>query len=105
MTERLTRSERNVCTAKGGGGNLPCDGLASRPGGSSSSPRHTWYALVNRYKLWPFGPLARVRLYPGAPNDNYRKNICSEDDSRSRIFETFVVKFLACLPLLGFSNI
>ena len=28
----------------------------------------------------------------GAPNDNFRKNICSE----SRIFETFVVKFLAC---------
>ena len=42
---------------------------------------------------------------PGAPNDNFRKNICSEDDLRSRIFETFVVKFLACLPLLGFSNI
>ena len=44
MTERLTRSERNVCTAVGGGGgggNLPCDGLASRPGGSSSSPSHT----------------------------------------------------------------
>ena len=40
----------------------------------------------------------------GAPNDNFRKNICSEDDLRSRIFETFVVKFLACLPLLGFSN-
>ena len=39
----------------------------------------------------------------GAPNDNFRKNICSEDDLRSRIFETFVVKFLACLPLLGFS--
>ena len=33
-----------------------------------------------------------------------KKNICSEDDLRSRIFETFVVKFLACLPLLGFSN-
>ena len=32
-------------------------------------------------------------------------NICSEDDLRSRIFGTFVVKFLACLPLLGFSNI
>ena len=29
----------------------------------------------------------------------------SEDDLRSRIFGTFVVKFLACLPLLGFSNI
>ena len=41
----------------------------------------------------------------GAPNDNFRKNICSEDDLRSRIFETFVVKFLACLPLLEFSNI
>ena len=24
--------------------------------------------------------------------------ICSEDDLRTRIFETFVVKFLACLP-------
>ena len=33
------------------------------------------------------------------------ENICSEDDLRSRIFRTFVVKFLACLPLLGFSNI
>ena len=32
------------------------------------------------------------------------ENICSEDDLRSRIFGTFVVKFLACLPLLGFSN-
>ena len=41
----------------------------------------------------------------GAPNDNFRKNICSEDDLRSRIFGTFAVKFLACLLLLGFSNI
>ena len=41
----------------------------------------------------------------GAPNDNFRKNICSEDDLRARIFETFVVKFLACLLFLGFSNI
>ena len=31
--------------------------------------------------------------------------ICSEDDLRSRIFGTFVVKFLACFYLLGFSNI
>ena len=35
----------------------------------------------------------------------FSENICSEDDFRSRIFGTFVVKFLACLPLLGFSNI
>ena len=33
------------------------------------------------------------------------ENICSEDDLRSRIFGTFVLKFLACLPVLGFSNI
>ena len=32
----------------------------------------------------------------------FLENICSEDDLRSRIFRTFVVKFLACLPLLGF---
>ena len=32
----------------------------------------------------------------------FLENICSEDDLRSRIFATFVVKFLACLPLLGF---
>ena len=41
----------------------------------------------------------------GAPNGNFRENICSEDDLRSRIFGAFVVKFLTCLPLLGFSNI
>ena len=41
----------------------------------------------------------------GAPNGNFRENICSEDDLRSRIFGAFVVKFLACLPLLRFSNI
>ena len=28
----------------------------------------------------------------------FLENICSEDDLRSRIFGTFVVKFLACLP-------
>ena len=41
----------------------------------------------------------------GAPNGNFRENICLEDDLRTRIFGTFVVKFFACLPLLGFSNI
>ena len=40
----------------------------------------------------------------GAPNDNFRKIICSEDDLRSRIFGSFSDKFLACLPFLGFSN-
>ena len=32
----------------------------------------------------------------------FSENICSEDDLRSRIVGTFVVKFLACLPLLVF---
>ena len=32
----------------------------------------------------------------------FSENICSEDDLRSRIFGAFVVKFFACLPLLGF---
>ena len=35
----------------------------------------------------------------------FSENICSEEDLGSRIFGTFVVKFLACLSLLGFSNI
>ena len=35
----------------------------------------------------------------------FSENICSEDDLTSRILGTFVVKFRACLPLLGFSNI
>ena len=30
----------------------------------------------------------------------FSENICSEHDLRSTIFGTFVVKFLACLPLL-----
>ena len=35
----------------------------------------------------------------------FSENICSEEDLRPRIFGTFIVNFLACLPLLGFSNI
>ena len=54
-------------------------------------------------------PLFEAR-YSGMPiirgtQRQFSENICSEDDLTSRIFGTFVVKFLACLPLLGFSNI
>ena len=49
--------------------------------------------------------LGPITHHAGAPNGNFRENICSEDDLRSRIFGAFVVKFLAFLPLLGFSNI
>ena len=34
-----------------------------------------------------------MAILSGAPNDNFRKIICSEDDLRSRIFESFSVKF------------
>ena len=40
-----------------------------------------------------------------AQRSQFSENNCSEDDLRSRIFGTFVVKYLAFLPLQGFSNI
>ena len=43
-----------------------------------------------------------LSITSGAPNVNFGKNICSEDDLKSIIFLTFVLKFLAYLPLLGF---
>ena len=58
------------------------------------------YCLVVFFIVCP-----RFRPFSGAPNDNVLENICSEDDLRSTIFGTFVVKFLARLPLLGFSII
>ena len=45
----------------------------------------------------------KERKERGVPNDNFW--ICSEHDLRSRIFRTFILNFLACLPLLGFLNI
>ena len=41
----------------------------------------------------------------GAPNVNFRKISVRKTIRDLEIFGTFVVKFLACLPLLGFSNI
>ena len=43
------------------------------------------------------------RLFRGTQRQ-FLENICSDDDVRSRIFGRFVVKFLASLPLLGFSS-
>ena len=48
--------------------------------------------------------VGRFSYYRGTQRQ-FSENICSEDDLSSRIFGTFVVKFLACLTLLGFSNI
>ena len=46
--------------------------------------------------------------HPGSvrgTQSQFLENSCSEDDMRSRIFRTFFVKFVACLPLLGRLNI
>ena len=44
-------------------------------------------------------------VYVRGTQRQFLENICSEDDLSSRIFGTFVVKFLACMPLLGFSDL
>ena len=46
-------------------------------------------------KIWAAGEITGTRR-------QFLENICSENDLRSRIFGTFDVKFLACLPLLEF---
>ena len=57
--------------------------------------------LVAEQKWKLFKPIKTFR----GTQRQFLENISSEDDFRSRIFGTFFVKFLACLPLLGFSNI
>ena len=42
-------------------------------------------------KIWTAGEIRGTQR-------QFLENICLEDDLRSRIFGTFVVKFLACLP-------
>ena len=68
----------------------------------------TWYYLFSmtfsRLSLSVKSYGETIQMKQGHPTSIFQ-NICSEDDLRSRILGTFVVKFLACLPLLGFSNI
>ena len=75
-------------------------------------PRYqTWNdsKLHNRIPQSPIQPIRinfiYVRPFPRGTQRQFSENICSEHDLRSRIFGTYVVKFLACLPLLGFSKI
>ena len=49
--------------------------------------------------------LATAVLLDRDTQRQFSENICLEEDLRSRIFGAFIAKFLACLPLLGFSNI
>ena len=65
------------------------------------------FGFSPRYYYYHFFVSFGVGVAQLAPDTQrqFSENICSEDDLRSRIFGTFVVKFLARLPLLGFSNI
>ena len=49
--------------------------------------------------------IASQRRITRGTQHQFSVNSCSEGDLRSIIFGRFVVKFLAYLPLLGFSNI
>ncbi|XP_068673073.1 uncharacterized protein [Montipora foliosa] len=64
-----------------------------------------WLANVDsRPSIWFRYVDDTFSLFRGTQRQ-FSENICSEGDLRSRIFGTFVLKFLACLPVLGFSNI
>ena len=67
------------------GGGKPYDGLASRPGGSSNTPRLA-PCYGNRYKLRHCGPLTRMRLY----HTNAQK---FERQDRGQIFSRYGRKF------------
>ena len=58
----------------------------------------------NKTKKKTLSKVFKLRLIKQGHPRSIFGNICSEDDLRSRIFGTFLVKFLACLLLLGFSN-
>ena len=50
-------------------------------------------------------PFVKGRCVLRGTQRQFAEKICSGDDLRSKIFGTFAAKFLACLPLLGFSNV
>ena len=64
------------------------------------------YTILHTFNALKF-KFAQVdtRIIDRGTQRQFSENICSEDDLRSRIFGTFVVKFLACLLLLEFSSI
>ena len=62
----------------------------------SASTRYIAYVIYVSFECC-------VPLFRGTKRQ-FSENICPQDDLRSRIFGTFVVKFLACQPLPGFSS-
>ena len=96
-------------------GNETTDGQTNREHELTEPGQASRTELNVAYMRLPFFPLPsrrdtkdrtiRTKERGRGTQRQYSENICSEDDLRSRIFGIFVVKFLACLPLLGFSNI
>ena len=81
---------------------VPYSDKENRPWALPFSPkfRKSWFEIK-----WN-GPSLFVPtgIFSGTQR-RFSENTCSEDDLRSGIFGTFVAKFIACLPLLGFSKI
>ena len=65
----------------------------------------SWFLMLILLKQETSKSRLKASNPPRGTQRQFSERVCSEDDLRSRIFGTFVVKFLACLPLLGFSNI
>ena len=65
----------------------------------------SYWASCFCLRVWICWSWFETSSYSRGTQRQFSENICSEDHLRSRIFGTFVVKFLACLLLLGFSNI
>ena len=68
--------------------------------GRWNKSKEVW-SRANQFTFYVSFPLPSSR----GTQSQFSENICLEDDLRSTIFGTFVENFLACLPLLGFSNI
>ena len=68
----------------------------------SSFDPETWPVRRCLHQKVPEGGTPLYKPYSRDTQRQFSENICSEYDLKSRIFGTFVVKFLACLPLLGF---
>ena len=67
-------------------------------------PLKTPSEIADKMSPIVMGRMAR-KLKNWGTQRQFLENICSQDDLRSRIFGTFVVKFIAGLSLQGFSNI
>ena len=66
-------------------------------------PKTPTFNLGLMQKPWGNSEMAYNKDFRGSQRQ-FSENICSEDDLRSRIFGTLVVKFLACLLLLSLRN-